>query len=101
MVQGETSGTDTICVFPAKETGSGSKSYFTDPNNTKAPLYQCSTVTDSLSVYNFQSLNSNAGFNAVYIVAQSDATAMQACLVAQMAGCPYYFYGKFRANGKN
>lgn len=98
MVQGETAGSNTICVFPAKETGSGSKSFFTDPNNSKAPLYQCAAVSDGLSVYNFQSLGSTSGFNAMYVVAQADATAMQACLLAQMAGCPYYFYGKFRTN---
>jgi hypothetical protein len=96
LIQGEVSGTDMLCAFPVRQSASGAKSWYTDPENRGRPLYKCGQNTVEGTPFSFPTLKTVSGFNAVFVVDQADVADMEACLQANLAFCPYYYYGKFR-----
>jgi hypothetical protein len=96
LVQGEISGTDSICVFPAKQTSSGAMSWYNDPQKKGSPIYSCAKMSAEGAAFSFPTLQGVTGFNALFIVSQDDSADMLKCLLTELAFCPFYFYGKFR-----
>ena len=94
QIQGRTSLSDTICVFPTQYVNEDNSFWKPDPYNG-GPLSTCTTVNDTEGVYlTFAGIT----FNAVFVVDKSYRMQMATCLAAGNYNlCPkYYSYGRFR-----
>jgi hypothetical protein len=98
----EVQGTATqaqVCIFPATVINSTSVYPFPDTSSTSSgtttglPWFQCVSPSSAGTYAVFAGIS----YNAVFIVEESNADAMQACLYTNsQTSCPPYSYGEFR-----
>jgi hypothetical protein len=92
LVHGQTSLTNTICIFPAEYIDD--RNIFTKPDlQTGGPMHKCVTATDR-GVY---TAFAGVRYNAAFIVESPHVEQMYACLVQRdSVTCPRYSFGIFR-----
>lgn len=99
VVQGDLVGSNSLCAIPAKEDDFGRKSVFYDLNQGQKVIYQCSQTSQKQTYFSFPMLQSNPGFNSLFLVEINDLVPMLNCLAQRTTCGNDYFYGRFRKKG--